>query len=194
MLSAGFITDDLTPIRRRMDMMRGGNGSVVLKGNDIIAPILAFDLDLDDPVVYSLFYEVVKFFAPGMEEGVCAIAIVTCLGIQRWKGREEEFHDWLNGDHKFEFRYIGSVCIKVVKLVASEISAFKTYHKGIIARQKGYVQEDPVLTASDSSETKKYSEWVAHAREISEQMWERFQESGEDADGDMEDESWTLIA
>jgi hypothetical protein len=194
MLSAGFITDDLTPIRRRMDLMRGGNGSVVLKGNDIIAPILAFDLDLDDPVVYSLFYEVVKFFAPGMEEGVCAIAIAACLGIQRWKGREEEFHGWLNGDHKFEFRYIGSVCIKVVKLVASEICAFKTYHKEMIARQKGYVQEDPVLTASDGGETKKYSEWIAHAREISEQMWERFQESGEDADGDMEDESWTLIA
>jgi hypothetical protein len=50
------------------------------------------------------------------------------------------------------------------------------------------------MTDSQSGESRKYSEWVAHAKAISEQIWLRFQESGEDAEGDMDEESWTLIA
>jgi hypothetical protein len=193
MLSAGFITEDLSAFRRRKEMITKGN--IIMKGNDLIAPVLAFDLDFDDPVVYLLFHSVIQFFAPGVEEGVCAIAAGSWGALQRWSGREEEFQDWLeNGDHKFELRYIGSVCVKAVKLIASEMSAVRTYFKEIVAQQKELREGDAMLTASGSGQAKKYSEWVSHARNMSEQMWGRFQESGEDADGDMEDESWTLIA
>jgi hypothetical protein len=193
MLSAGFITEDLSALRRRKEMITKCN--IVMKGNDLIAPVLAFDLNFDDPVVYLLFHSVVQFFAPGVEEGICGIAIGSWGALQRWSGREEEFQDWLeNGDHKFELRYIGSVCVKVVKVIASEMSAGRTYYKGVVAQQKALREEDAVMTASVGGQTKRYSEWVAHARNISAQMWGRFQESGEDADGDMGDEPWTLIA
>jgi hypothetical protein len=48
--------------------------------------------------------------------------------------------------------------------------------------------EDAVLTYAESGETKTQSEWATHARAISNQMWQRFQESGEDAEGELEDE------
>lgn len=192
MLSVGFITEDLTPIRRRTEMMR--IDQAIINANDLTAPILAFDLDLNEPVVNLLFYEVVKFFAPGFEECLCSGAIGSWWTTRQLKGREEGFHNFINGDHKFELRYIGCLCIKVVKLIASELNAGLANYKEITARQKALAQEDAVLTASESGESRKYSEWVAHARAISDQMWRRFQESGEDADGDIEDESWTLIA
>jgi hypothetical protein len=53
--------------------------------------------------------------------------------------------------------------------------------------------EDAVLTYAESGETKTQSEWATHARAISNQMWQRFQESGEDAEGELKDESWTLV-
>ncbi|KAF7680529.1 hypothetical protein GT037_002180 [Alternaria burnsii] len=66
LMSVGLITDDLTPIRRRMEYMRTGFGTV--NGNKLITAIAAFNLDLHDPVVNLLFYEVLKFFVPGWEK------------------------------------------------------------------------------------------------------------------------------
>jgi hypothetical protein len=190
MLSAGFITEDLT--RRRTEMMRITH--TVVSANDLTAPLLAFELEMNDPLVNLLFHTVVKFFAPGFEETFCACAASAWWVSLQCIEREEEFYDFIKAEHKFELKYIGSVCIKVVKLMASALNASTAYYKEVAARQKRLAAEDAVLTASESGESLKYSEWVARANSISDQMWRRFQESGEDADGDMEDESWTLIA
>jgi hypothetical protein len=191
LLSVGFITEDLTPIRRRLELMR--TLSPITSANDLVAPVLAFGLDLYDPVVYLLLHEVVKFFAPGSEAGICSALMGAWHVLQLCKNREEDFQAFLNADRKFELRYIGSVCIKVVKLAVNEMIACRARLNSIAARQKALAQEDAVLTTSEGTESRKYSDWVAHARMISDQMWRRFQESGEDVDGDMEDESWTLI-
>jgi hypothetical protein len=192
LLSAGFITEDLTPIRRRMEMIRIHRS--VANANEFTAPLIAFELDLDDPLVTLHFHTVLKFFAPGSEDNICACATVAWWVTLQFKGREEEFLNFINAEHKFEFIYIGSICIKAVKLMASAVGASTAYYKEVAARQKRLAAEDAVLTASESGESLRYSEWVARANAISDQMWRRFQESGEDADGDMEDESWTLIA
>jgi hypothetical protein len=191
LLSVGFITQDFTPYRRRLELMRTHHA--VLSANDLVAPAIAFGLNLFDPVVNLLFHEVVKFFVPGSEDGICNAAMCTWYTLQFFKNRGEEFEAFLAADHKFELRYIGSICLKMVKLAINEIGACTARVKDIAARQKAWSQEDATLIVSEGTESRKYSEWVAHARTISDNMWQRFQESGEDTDGDMEDESWTLI-
>jgi hypothetical protein len=191
LLSVGFITQDFTPYRRRLELMRTHH--TVLSANGLVAPAIAFGLDLFDPVVNLLFLEVVKFFVPGWEDGICNAAICTWYTLQLFKNRAEAIEAFLAADHKFELRYIGSICLKVVKLAINEVGACTARVKDATARQKAWAQEDAMLSVSDGTDTRKYSEWVAHARAISEKMWQRFQESGEDTDGDLEDESWTLI-
>jgi hypothetical protein len=191
LLSVGLITQDFTPIRKRFELWR--THWPLTSANDLVAPAIAFGLDLDDPMVNLLFHEVVKFFAPGLEEGICGVAMGAWYGLKLCKDREEDFEAFLNADHKFEFRYIGSICIKFVKLAVNELAACRARLKDIAARQKALSEENATLSIGEGTESRKYSGWVSHAREISEQMWRRFQESGEDTDGDIEDESWTLI-
>jgi hypothetical protein len=108
----------------------------IANANNLIAPLLAFDLDPFDPIVYLLFHEVAKFFAPGFEKALSDAAICTWWLMQRRGIQEKDWESFVNADHKFDFRYIGSVCVKFVKFVASECSAYGKRNKEIAARQK----------------------------------------------------------
>jgi hypothetical protein len=174
LLSAGFITEDLTPLRRRMQFYK--SYLAIANANDLVVPLLAFDLELYDPVVSLLFYEVLNFFIPGRGEH-CHMALMNTW----WFLRHSRLHDLdpteffnLNEDGRFKIRQIGSVCVKSVKFIVSEGSACAAKTKEIAARQKALAQEDAVLTAIEGGESRKYSEWVIHAKAISEQMWRRF--------------------
>lgn len=187
LLSAGFITQDLKSKQFRQTY------TPVARASFCITPLVAFELDLYDPIINLLYSETVKFFVPGYEENFTLCAMATW-----WCKREDRFSDSelaafvRDNDAKFELRWIGNFCIKFVKFVASEHRAFKAFYKEFTAKQKVIIQEDAVLSVGGI--TMKCSEWAAHAKAISSQMWERFQESGEDIEGDLEDESWTLIA
>lgn len=192
LLSAGFITEDLRPYKKRYELIR--TQATRINCNDMVAPLLAFDLDPSDPVVNLLLAEVVKFFALGIEEGIVSSIVTTWWFIQRSGIHMQDFQTFIDEEHKFEFKYIGSVCVRIIKFVASEGSTWYAWQKKMAARNKLLAEEDAELQAGEGGESKKYSEWVAHARRISEQMWQRFQESGEE-EGDLEDnEAWTLIA
>lgn len=65
------------------------------------------------------------------------------------------------------------------------MSSCAAFTKKLSIRQKELSREDAVFAAAESGESKRYSEWAVHARAISEQMWQIFQASGEDADGDL---------
>ncbi|CAN9211514.1 unnamed protein product [Alternaria sp. RS040] len=192
LMSVGLITDDLTPIRRRMEYMRTGFGTV--NGNKLITAIAAFNLDLHDPVVNLLFYEVLKFFVPGWEKVLHTDAMIHWWMARYVESAERDLFAPIPGDCKFELIKIGTICVRVIKYFATSLCAEAAMRKEICARQKALAQDDAVLTEVESGETKKYSEWAAHARAISNQMWQRFQESGEDADGELDDESWVLVA
>lgn len=190
LMSVGLITDDFNPVRRRVEFLRFY--SPIQKANGLIAPLSAFSLDLYDPVVSLLFYEVLKFFVPGFEESLY------CTTISQWFMECDRQHAIRNAledlHHEFEWKYIGSTCIKVIKLVSKEMSASRAKTKEMSERRKALAVEDAMLTYAGSGETKRYSEWASHAKTLSDQMWQRFQESGNDADGDLDDESWTLVA
>lgn len=191
LLSAGLITEDLTPIRRKIDVCRIVGSVINAKG--LIAPLRAFDLDPNDPVVDVLFYEVIKYFAPGYEDCLHDHAVV------EWLHGQSDFHrrfrDTAGGaDEPIELRQIGSILIKRFKLAYHEGLDNRPILKALNVRRKALAEQDAVLTNAENGESKKHSEWAAHARAISDQMWRRYQESGEDIDGDLDDESWILVA
>jgi hypothetical protein len=187
LLSAGLITEHL----KRKHVFRHLTAAAA---SNLTAPFLAFDLDASDPVVCLLFHEVAEFFAPGFGKALSDHAMTNWWIFNSFKERCPNLDAFDFDDFESEYRYIGSLCVKTVKLVANRVMAFLAFRKAIAERQKALAQNDAVMTDSKSGESKKYSEWTAHARAISEQMWRRFQESGEDAEGDMDDEAWTLIA
>jgi hypothetical protein len=59
----------------------------------------------------------------------------------------------------------------------------------IYTRQRMLCEEDAVMTFAESGESKKFTEWVAFAKQISERMWRRFHVTGEEAEDDLDDES-----
>jgi hypothetical protein len=193
LMSAGFITEDLTSIWKRTRNIRP-NGIVYCDG--LVSPILAFDLDPFDPVVNLLFYEVAKFFAPGyIGESLTNNAMLWLWGTSHRRQNMRSIWDTSSDDgHEWTYKTIGSFCFKFVKLITTEMNRWLAFQKDIAVRQKALAEDDAVMVDGKVGESKKYSEWVTYARAISEQMWRRFQESGEDTEGDMDDEAWTLIA
>jgi hypothetical protein len=81
LFSAGFITEDLMPLRRRTQFFV--TQYAITQANDLLALLLAFDLVLHVSVTNLPFYEAVKFFA---------------LDISTF----------INAEHKYEIRYIES--------------------------------------------------------------------------------------
>lgn len=158
----------------------------------MVAPFLAFDLDPLDPLVYLVTKEVADFFAPSKGQHICEIP---CL--HSWSAKHhgpKAFEKIIGDDPKFEFIYIGSACIRFIKHVSHTAYAYKAQVESMRAQQQAFKESDAEMTApGENGQTKKNSEWVSSARSIAEDMWQRFQVSGEDNDGDMDDESWTLI-
>jgi hypothetical protein len=169
LLSAGYITQQLTPIQ----FARVQRDTAI--ANDIIAPLLAFKLDPCHPVVQLLLLEVTKFFAPGFEVELTETATMTWWNIHHFKHLAQEIKELALREHRFELRYIGPLCVKFVKIVASEVSAWAEVEKAIAARQKALEEEDAVMAGplGASDEFKTYSQWAAHARTISAQIWQR---------------------
>lgn len=190
-LSVGLITEDLTPYRKRMQFIR--TSMTITSGNNLIVPFLAFNFDPFDPLVYLVFNEVAKFFSPGYQEGLMVTALTTWWCLKR-SSYQQGIEELANADHKFELKYIGSVCVKFIKLMANEHSEYTKLHKTTVEQHKRLSAKDDILITSASCESRKYSAWAAHVRSISEQMWQRFQQSGEDDEGELDDESWALIA
>lgn len=188
LLSAGFITGHVTRLR----VFRGLFG---LRNNHLVAPLLAFGLSPCEPVVQLLIREVTKFFAPGFGGGYAKFATLIWWVLDYVQVRIQDIEILFNREHEFELEYIGSTCAKFFKSMASGTRAGLAMQKEIAERLKALEKEDAVMSApGESGESKTYSQWAAHARTISEQIWQRFIESGEDAEGEMDHESWTLIA
>ena len=82
-----------------------------------------------------------------------------------------------------------------VKLLGNELRDCSARVKATRAHQQILACENAEITAPDQGggQTRKYSEWVSFARAVSRTMWGRFQQSGEDVEGEMDDEAWTLI-
>lgn len=191
LLSAGLITEHLT----RWQYLR--NRASTARANDLIAPLLAFGFNPCEPVVHLLVREVTKFFAPGFEVGLTSVATGAWFTFNRLEVSTQDIRAFLiDSEHKSGLKYIGSLGVKFVKLAASEMSACAAMAEELKVRLKTLEEEDAVMSApGESNESRKYSQWVAHAREISEQVWQRFLESGEDSEGGLDDdESWALIA
>jgi hypothetical protein len=114
-LSLGFVTEDLTPIRRRNELF-----SKLPRENNLHAPSLAFGLDPLDPVVYLVTREIAEFFAPG--RGDILSETIAQLCWYRFHQSREEYYDQIVGDEpKFEVRYIASAWVRVVKLLGNEL-------------------------------------------------------------------------
>ena len=188
-LSLGFVTEDLTPIRRRKELI-----SKLPRENNLNAPFLAFGLDPLDPVVYLVTREIAEFFVPGRGDILSETAAHACW--VRFHRTPEEYHNQIVGDEpKFEVRYIASACVRVVKLLGNELRDCSARVKATRAHQQSLGCENAEIMAPDQGggQTRKYSEWVSTARALSQTMWGRFQQSGEDVEGEMDDEAWTLI-
>jgi hypothetical protein len=141
-----------------------------------------------------LLHEVAEFFAPGYGKILADYAMMNWFVFHHFRVHLPN-PDTINFDDlEVDYKLIGSLCVKAVKFIAGSLIELQALRKDTAARQKVLTQEDAMMTASGSGESKKYSEWATHARAISEQLWRRFQQSGEDVEGDMEDEAWTLIA
>jgi hypothetical protein len=191
-LSAGLMTENL---RQNRNVAKRQIPKLTAVG--MVATFLAFDLDLFDPVVNLLFYEVAKFFAPGFEEYLYSMAMTSWTLVRNdvYDKKCIRIIEAAVYSERSTLITVGSFCFQAVKLLAQEFGPHLAKYKEISARQKALAQEDAVMTTGEDGESRKYSEWVAHAKAITEQMWQRFQESGEDAEGDLDDdEAWTLIA
>ncbi|CAK1366874.1 unnamed protein product [Cercospora beticola] len=193
-LSLGFLTDDWKTLRRRWDFM-AVHYSIKQELN-LIAPFLAFGLDPFHPVVYLVIHEIAEFFVPGWGEALCGEAIA----LWWWSCRPEanmasRIEEWIaTDDSKFEFKWFANICLSGIKLVGSELRSFSQKDKATRIEQKQLKEKNAEMLAPEQSgESKRYAEWVALAKEISQTVWERFQESGEDVEGDMDDEAWTMI-
>lgn len=189
LLSAGLNTDDHTPTQKRVQLARGHN--VLSEASDLIAPLLAFDLDLYDAVVYLLFCQVVKYFAPGFEERLVS-ATMESWWVFRHSTRPHHQAMWeldIRG-----FIGIGPVCVKYFKSWGSDRSACSAKSKELAARDRTLAEHNIILVEPTSGVSRRYSEWAEHAKANCEKMWQRFQESGEDIDGELDEESWTMIA
>jgi hypothetical protein len=154
------------------------------------ATFLAFDVDLLDPVVNLLFYEVAKFFAPGHEEYLYNMIMTGWFTLRDdvCERSIARIIEAVSHSERSTLIRVGSFYFKWIKLLAQEISAGRARCKEIFARQRALAREDAVMTTGEDGEFRKYSEWVAHAKAIAEQMWQRFQQSGEDAEGDMDND------
>jgi hypothetical protein len=120
-MSAGLIGDDLTPIRRRAENLR--TCYAIVDGSRLIATLSAFNLDLYDPVVNLLFYEVLKFFVPGFEERIRS-STMTHWWFARYAGpAERDLIEPVPGGSKVELIKIGSFCIRVIKFFATTLHA-----------------------------------------------------------------------
>ncbi|KAM3414271.1 hypothetical protein BST61_g10925 [Cercospora zeina] len=193
-LSLGFLTDNWKVLRRRFEFA-AAHYSIKQELN-LIAPFLAFELDPFHPVVYLVIHEIAEYFAPGWGEVLCREALSTWWWCWRpgpnMTTRMAEFLE--TTDPKFEFKYIANVCLSGVKLLGSEVRSLNEKDKVARADQKLYKEQNAEMPAPEQSgESKRYSEWIALAKDISRTIWERFQESGEDVGGDMDDEAWTMI-
>jgi hypothetical protein len=104
LLSVGLITEDLTPIRRRTEVMR--TGWALGNANNLIAPLSASSLNLYDPVVNSMFYEVSKFFAPGFEENLLATTLSNWWYSCSSDAQDQKFDGFINDNDTFELGYI----------------------------------------------------------------------------------------
>jgi hypothetical protein len=155
---------------------------------------LAFNLDPLDPVPNLLLREVSEFFVPGFGDIVRSSAMYAWWERHTTEEFEQERNACFDDEYKYGLLHIGLVCFKMVKFIGRTLKIWRAILDETIERQKRLAQEDVVMTDAGSGESKTYSEWVAHARRLSEQMWQRFQESGQDGEGDLDDEPWALIA
>lgn len=189
LVSAGFVRQDLTGSTG----IRIGCG--IAAANDITVVLLAFGLDPCEPIVQLLFGEVTKFFAPGFEEGLTKNATLRWWCLSRYGSNQDFFNAFTNVENNFGLKYTESWVLKSFTFIASEMHVFEGVQNKVVARQKELKEEDAMMSAPGESEkSKTYTQWAAHARAISEQIWRRFIDSGEDAEGDMYEESWIETA
>lgn len=189
-LSAGFIRQDLTGFRGFRIASR------FIAENNVTAPLQAFRLDPCEPLVQLLFNEVTKFFLPDFAEGVTHVATMEWFFLHRYRGSTHLDEKVFDGERKSKLNHIITRCIKFVKFMRNEVRVTSAKEEGIVALQVALEEKDAVMSATgESDRPKTYSEWAAHARAISEQIWQRFVEAGaegEGGEGDMNDESSIL--
>lgn len=192
-LSLGFLTDDKTAIRDRLEMTK--TFYTVKDDMCLVAPLVAFGLDAFHPVVYLVTHEIANFFAPGWGKELCQSANQTWWFHRRSGDDTTKLFEQVVGQNpRWEVKYIASVCLRTVKLVNSELRSYLRQEKAASSYQQRLRQDNSEIEApEDCGKPKRYSEWVSTARTISDTMWKRFQNSGEDVEGDMDDESWTLV-
>jgi len=105
-----------------------------------------------------------------------------------------QMYEAVHDSKKFTPIRLGSFYFQFGKLLAQYYCTSPVKIWKISTRQNALAHEDAVMTTGEDGESRRYSEWVAHARAIAEQMWQRFHESRVDAEGDLDDnEAWTLI-
>lgn len=185
LLSLGFITDTI----KSMWTLRAWG---ITASQGMIAPFFALGLDPFHPVVYLVTQEIADFFAPSKGQRFCEIA---CMSS--WQAKHngpEALQKVIGDDPRFEVGYIGSTCVRFVKHIRDFSREYNAQLQATRAILRSCKESDTVLAApGEDGEVRKYSEWVASARATAEDIWQRFQESGKDAEGDLDDEEWTLI-
>lgn len=85
--------------------------------------------------MYLLVREVTKLFAPGFEEALTNHVTMVWLVLNRFEGRKQDFKALVNGEHKFDLEYIGTV-VKFVVFVLTQTSLFLANQMEIAARLK----------------------------------------------------------
>jgi hypothetical protein len=183
LLSLGF----LTAKRGTIELARVG----ATMGEEVclLAP---FGLDPFDPVVYLVSREIIQFFALDRLEGLFDMVSMNWWTTWRNSSRLREF--WTPIMDGSETKSFISTFIRGAKLIRNNYSTWRAQKTKTEDYQKLLARENGEMTAPcEGGETRTYSEWIAVAREISEHMWERFLQSGEDTEGDLDDDAWTLV-
>lgn len=191
-LSLGFIaTETRAGYWRRvlqliLDCVRQG-----ITGSEWIAPMTIFNLDPFHPVVSLITIEVGKYFAPGQEKFLQCMLLGDWHALIENKPPERWIHEigsWSSRTQELGFRAAFKSDMEKKAATRGALTAgFK--------RLEGLCEEDAEMQAPGKvGQTKTYKQWVEYTRVICDDIWGRYQQSGEDTSGLGDDEDWTLVA
>lgn len=191
-LSLGFIATEVSPgVWRRFWQMVLACAKQNITKSEWLAPMTIFNLDPFHPVVSLATVEVGRYFAPGREKWL------QCYLLQDWHALIENKPPdrWIHD--------MGSWSSRVQDLGFREHSSQTWRRKAQPGPRYGHRLNNLMSFASKMQKWKlregfarreRTSNGFAHTNAICDDIWSRYQQSGEDASGLEDDEDRTLVA
>jgi hypothetical protein len=156
-----------------------------------LAPMTIFNLDPFHPVIFLVTNEVGRYFAPGSERMLHGMMLQNWHTLIENKPADYWIHDlgsW--GSRTEELGFRGAVSSAMEKSSATQAALTASWK-----RLEALCQEDAEMEAPGRiRQTRTYKQWVAYTAAICDDIWSRYQQSGQDTSGLDDDEDWTLVA